>query len=175
MEVFSKQLLPFIGGALLPPLLTVVSRYPTKQITTPPHTPTPIMTPSPTPTPNPTPTPTPMPPTRKPTIPPTPTPTIPPVTSSQLDEWFSLYSGIYSVDRQRLWNIAVCESRLKPNATNGDYGGLYQFSTSTWKSTRKRMNLDTNPQLRFNPEESIKAAAFLLSTRGHSPWPNCSK
>lgn len=174
MELFSKQLLPFIGGALLPPLFTIASRYPTEHITPKSHSPTPIIS-SPTITPNPTPTntPTPIPPTRKPTTPPT--PTIPPVTSSQLDEWFTFYSALYSVDRQRLWNIAVCESHLKPNATNGEYGGLYQFSTSTWKSTRNRMNLDTNPHLRFNPEESIKTAAFLLSTRGHSPWPNCSK
>jgi hypothetical protein len=97
------------------------------------------------------------------------------VKPEQLDEWFSKYSKEYSVDRQRLWNIAVCESELRPDAKNGDYGGMYQFSNNTWRSTRTRMNLPTDPSLRFHPEEAIKTAAFLLSTRGHSPWPNCSQ
>jgi hypothetical protein len=37
------------------------------------------------------------------------------------------------------------------------------------------MNLDPNPELRFNPEEAIKTAAFKISTVGFSPWPNCGK
>jgi hypothetical protein len=71
--------------------------------------------------------------------------------------------------------MAVCESNLKPQATNGDYAGLYQFSSRTWKSTRQAMNLDNDPVLRFNPEESIKTAAFKISTSGLSAWPNCNK
>lgn len=71
--------------------------------------------------------------------------------------------------------MAVCESNLKPHAKNGDYGGLYQFSARTWKSTRQAMNLDTDPNLRFNPEEAIKTAAFKISTSGLSAWPNCNK
>ena len=105
----------------------------------------------------------------------TPTPTLPPVTSSQLDQWFTKYSNLYSIDRQKLWKVAVCESNLRPGATNGDYGGLYQFSTNAWKSTRRAMNLDPNPELRFNPEEAIKTAAFKISIVGFSPWPNCGK
>jgi len=105
----------------------------------------------------------------------TPTPTLPPVTSSQLDQWFTKYSNLYSIDRQKLWKVAVCESNLRPGATNGDYGGLYQFSTNAWKSTRRAMNLDPNPELRFNPEEAIKTAAFKISIVGFSPWSNCGK
>jgi hypothetical protein len=59
--------------------------------------------------------------------------------------------------------------------TNGVYGGLFQFSSSTWISTRQAMNLDTNTELRFNPEEAIRTAAFKISTMGLSPWPNCGK
>lgn len=138
--------------------------------------PTPSLTPTPTPTLTPTLTPTPTPsptliPTRRPS--PTPTPII--VTSEQLDNWFTNYSNQYSVDRQKLWSIAVCESKLKPNAKNGDYAGLYQFSTNTWKSTRKNMNTDTDPDIRFNPEEAIKTAAFKISTGGIGAWQNCLK
>jgi hypothetical protein len=133
------------------------------------HLPTMTATPSPTSIPTPMPTQTP-----KPTKSPLPTPTPHTVSSQQLDEWFTQYSRTYSVDRQRLFSIAVCESNLHPEATNGVYGGLYQFDTRTWISTRKQMNTDTHADLRFHPEEAIKTAAFLLSTRGHSPWKHCS-
>lgn len=184
-----QHVLPFLGGALITPIILLqvqslnkkqegninilsmmVSHSPTPTIT---PSPIPTITPSPTLTPTPTTTPTPKP-TNTPAPTTTPTPTIPPVTSEQLDTWFTQYSSQYSVDRQRLWNIAVCESGLRTQATNGIYGGMYQFSPSTWYSTRNQMNLDTNPDLRFHAEESIKTAAFLLSSRGHSPWPNCS-
>jgi len=137
-------------------------------------TPTSTPTPSPTPTTTPSPTPTPRP---KPTATPTPTlfPTPTPVsaTAGQLDGWFTAYSNQYSVDRTKLWNIAVCESDLKPNAINEPYGGLFQFSASTWKSTRQQMNADTNTDLRFNPEEAIRTAAFHYSVMGLAAWPNC--
>jgi soluble lytic murein transglycosylase-like protein len=74
-----------------------------------------------------------------------------------------------------LVKIAVCESKLNPYARSLDYGGLYQFSTNTWINTRRTMNLDQNPDLRFNPEESIKTAAFKISTGGINAWQNCIK
>jgi hypothetical protein len=232
MDLLLRHFLPFIGAAILPPLITYLYKQPIQPIenitpppvnmivtptispqeptitpsptlnptptieqsATPRHTNTSTMTPQPTRTPtitstiNPllTPSSTIIPsPIRTPTATSTPVPTstptptntiiVVPVTSTQLDEWFTKYSTQFSVDRQRLWNIAVCESSLNPNAKNGDYGGMYQFSSSTWRSTRQRLNVDTNIQLRFNAEESIKTAAFLLSTSGHSPWPSCSK
>jgi hypothetical protein len=125
-------------------------------------TPTPTLTPTPTPTPIPTPTPSPI-------------PTPFPVSSQQLDNWFTQYANHYSVDRSMLWQIAACETGLRTNAINWIYGGMFQFSPNTWKVNRSLMGADTNPDLRFNPEEAIKTAAFLLSTRGPSAWPNCSK
>lgn len=125
-----------------------------------------------TPTPSPTPTPTNTP---TPTITPSPTPTPFPVTSQQLDEWFTNSANHYSVDRSLLWRIAVCETGLRPNATNWIYGGLFQFSPNTWKANRGLMGMDSDPDLRFNPEEAIRTAAFVLSTRGAGAWPNCSK
>jgi hypothetical protein len=195
MDFFLKPLLINLGKLLFLPLTLVVSASPvmpsgqTTMILTSP-TPTasasanpstitlaviqPSKLPEPTifpkispsviylPTPVPSPVPTPL-----------PSPII--VTSQQLDDWFTTYSNQFSVDRQKLWNIAVCESGLNPNVRNGDYGGLYQFATHTWQTTRTAMNLDSNPDLRFNPEEAIKTAAFKIATGGLSSWPNCSK
>jgi len=123
-------------------------------------TPTPTLTPTPSITPSP-----------KPTTTPTPTPV--PVSGNQLDTWFTQYSNHYSIDRDKLWRVAVCESGLRPNAINGPYAGLFQFSSSTWASTRKTMGMDSNIDLRFSPEEAIKTAAFKISTSGLSAWPNC--
>lgn len=142
-----------------------VNSQPTVTVT---NTPIPTSTPIPSPTPTPTLTP-------KPSSTPTPTITPIPVTNQQLDSWFTKYSNYYSVERDRLWSIAVCESKLNPNAKSGDYAGLFQFAQSTWQITRKLINLDPNPDLRFNPEEAIKTAAFKISTGGLSSWKNCVK
>lgn len=108
------------------------------------------------------------------TLTPSPTPQPASVTAEQLDNWFKSYSGQYSVSEETLRKIAVCESRLNPNATWGPYAGMYQFATSSWTSTRNLMNLDPNPDLRFNAEESIKTAAFKMSVSGTGAWPSCS-
>ncbi len=115
-----------------------------------------------------------------PTLTLTPTPTVTPspsyrFTSSQLDEWFTRFASENSVDRSTLRKIAVCESGLNPLAVNGIYGGLFQFSSSAWTNTRKQMNEDTNPGLRFNPEQAIKTAAFKIAVGGRNSWPNCGK
>ena len=154
--------LSVFGNQTLPPLTTSDG----KSIVLDFNTPTPTSTPTPSPTPTNTPTPLPT---------STPTPTPYPVTSQQLDDWFTKYANQYSVDRSLLWHIAACETGLRPNATNWIYGGMFQFSPNTWEANRIVMGLDPNPTLRFNPEESIKTAAFLLSTRGPGAWPNCGK
>ena len=135
--------------------------------------PLPTFTPTPTPTNTPTPTPTSTP---TPTYTPTPTPTkqIPPSASS-LDEFFSKYSKEYGIEESALRKIAVCESGYNTSASNGPYGGMFQYSDSTWTSTRSQMGLDGNPELRFNAEESIKTTAFKISRGGIGAWPNCSQ
>ncbi|MCL4338549.1 transglycosylase family protein [Patescibacteria group bacterium] len=67
----------------------------------------------------------------------------------------------------------MCESGLNPKADNGIYGGLYQFSAGSWETTRIRMNLNPDPNLRFNAEEAIKTAAFKLAADGVYAWPHC--
>ena len=106
-----------------------------------------------------------------PTLQPFPSPTL--VTLTQMEEWFTYYSNKESVSRDLLKKIAVCESGLNPNAENGIYGGLYQFSTSAWASARRAMNASTDATLRFQAEEAIKTAAFKIATGGAGIWPNC--
>ncbi len=130
--------------------------------------PIPTVTPSPTPRPTQTPKPTPFPTS-------TPLPVFPAFSKDQLNHWIKHYSSLYSVSEELLKKIAVCESKLNPKAQNGPYAGIYQFSSNTWKSTRGTMNLDSDPNLRFNAEEAIKTAAFKISISGPGAWPNCMK
>lgn len=114
--------------------------------------------------------------TRTPTPAFTPTPTPRPTLSpSSLDDLFTTYASRYNVDRELLKRIAFCESKFNPAAVNGIYGGLFQFSESAWRITRLRMGENQQPELRFNGEEAIKAAAFKISRDGTAAWPNCSK
>lgn len=106
-----------------------------------------------------------------PTPVPTPTPDVwsPP----HLEGWFAQYAGQYGVDKNVLERLANCESHFNPSASNGDYLGMFQFSTRTWQDYRMKMGLDANPDLRTNPEESIKTAAYVIQQRGTAPWPAC--
>lgn len=127
--------------------------------------PTPIPTPKPSPSPSPSPSPTPT---------PTPKPIPIIINNEQLNSFFSKYAGEYGVDEELLKYIAECESNMNPQAVNGPYGGLFQFTPRTWAATRQTMPADPNPALRFNPEEAIKTAAFKISRGGIGAWPNCS-
>jgi hypothetical protein len=103
----------------------------------------------------------------------TPSPTSPPTTN--LNELFAKYSMMYSVNEETLRKIAICESKLNPNAQNGPYAGLYQFTLAAWSKVRGQMNADPNPTLRYSPEEAIRTAAFEISQHGPTAWPNCGK
>jgi len=133
-------------------------------------TPTPTLTLTPIPTPTPTPRPTSTP-TPRPTATPTPSPTLWPTTS--YEEYFDKYSLQYNVSKDLLKKIANCESHINPTSRSGDYGGMYQFTANTWQSTRAAMGLDTNTDLRFNAEESIKTAAYKIGNKGQDAWKNC--
>jgi hypothetical protein len=146
------------------------------------ETPEPTVTPSPTPLPTQTPIPTLVPtdtPTPFPTVPPVPTPT--PLPTPTPDVWsppdiepiMARYAGQYGVDKNVLERIANCESHFNPNSVNGDYAGMFQFSTNTWINARLQIGFDPNPALRTNIEESIRTAAYLVSLRGTEPWPAC--
>jgi len=129
-------------------------------------TPTPTSTPTPTPSPTPTPMPT-------PTLTPNPIPI--PLTSANLEDLFTKYANLYSVNKDLLKKIAACESGYNPNAKYGDYIGMFQFSSGAWINSRALMGQDGNLDLRTNAEESINTAAFKISRGEISAWPNCSK
>jgi len=135
-------------------------------------TPTPTSTPTPTPTQTPTPTMTPTP-TITPTPSPTPTPLPPPIPYHILDELFQRYAGAYSIDINLLKKIAICETENNSSAVNGAYVGLFQFTAVSWKTNRIEMGFDANPVLRFNAEESVRTAAYLISKGKLFMWPNC--
>lgn len=102
-------------------------------------------------------------------------PPLPTITPSAHDDLYQRFAGEFGIDQTTLTLIAQCESRHNPAAANGDYAGLFQFSSSTWQSTRTSMGLDPNPEHRFNPEEAIRTAAFKIAAGGVRAWYNCAK
>lgn len=134
-------------------------------------TPTPSPTTEPTNTPTPTPKPKPQP---TPTLKPTPTPiSQTKVSSEQINSLIERFASQYGVDPSVLRSIAVCESGFNPLATNLNYAGLYQFTPTTWTKYRGQLGEDTNPDLRFNAEEAVQTAAYVLSLSQTSIWPSC--
>lgn len=135
-------------------------------------TPTPASTPTATPTPTPTNTPTPEPTsTPEPAATPTPQPTLAPV--PDLETLFQKYSDEYVVAKDLLKRIAKCESGFNSEADTGLYVGMFQFASQTWINARNAMGLDPNPDLRKNPEESIRTAAFMIERGQQNAWKNC--
>jgi len=133
-------------------------------------TPEPTATPTPSPTPTPTPTPTP-----RPTAIPTPTPKPQPEFSSeQIYHMIDKYSAEKGVNPNVIRHLAVCESGFNPEARYHIYGGLFQYAPATWKSFRKIMGLNTDPDLRFNAEEAIKTTVYIVSLGRLYHWPNCA-
>ena len=132
----------------------------------------PTATPFPTSTPEPTasPQPTAIP---KPTAVPTPIPVVIISSPGDLEVLFAKYSDEYHVDRELMKRIARCESHFNPQADTGTYAGMFQFASQTWISTRQRMGMDPNPDLRKNAEESIRTNAFMLANGQQNAWRNC--
>lgn len=90
---------------------------------------------------------------------------------------FDQYSAQFGVDKTVLKKIAWCESHYNAGSQSksGAYGGMYQFSASTWASTRQAMGADPNPDLRFDANEAILTAAFKIAAGGIRAWPVCSR
>lgn len=176
-ETQNKEVLSYLSGS--------VGQEQEEVYLGPTYVPLPSLSPSPTPVVKPTAQPTLQPTsfvassTINPSPSPTPTPESEPTeiqdywSPPEMDPIFARFAGEYGVDKNTLERIAVCESHFNPNARNGPYLGMFQFSSRSWISARSQMGLDTNPDLRTNIEESIRTAAFMLKTRGTSPWPAC--
>jgi hypothetical protein len=133
--------------------------------------PTPTLIPTVVPTPTDSPTPTPKP---KPTMVPIPTPKPPPKYSSEEIYGFTNnLAGQYGVDPNVIRHIAICESGFNPLAKNSMYAGMFQFDAPTWKSFRKMMNKNPDPDLRFDAREAVETVAYMLSIHREALWPNC--
>lgn len=107
---------------------------------------------------------------------PTPSPThVPqPVLSAQeIHKLMERFASQYGVDVNVLRHIAVCESGFNPSATNRNYAGLFQFNKTTWENNRRLMGEDPNVDLRYNAEESVQTASFIISKGKNYIWPNC--
>ena len=98
-------------------------------------------------------------------------------TPDELEQFFEQYASEYGISSETLKIIAKCESNFNAQivSKNGLYAGLYQYSAATWKSTRKQMGLEENPDLRFDAQEAIRTSAFKISRGGISAWPTCGK
>ncbi len=123
-----------------------------KQVTS-----TPTKTPTPTPSPTSTPAPTPQ----------------PEFSSEQINAFIERFAAQYAVDPNVLRHIAVCESGFNPLAHKLSYAGLYQFSPRTWEKYRRLIGEDANLDLRFNAEEAVQTAAYVLSINQAYIWPSC--
>jgi soluble lytic murein transglycosylase-like protein len=128
--------------------------------------PTPTLMASPSPTPPPTPKPT-----KKPT--PTPKPQ-PEFTAEQIYHLIDKYSAQRGVNPNVIRYIAICESGFNPKAKNYIYGGLFQYAPATWKSYRKMMGENPDPDLIYNAEEAIKTTVYIVSLGRLYHWPNCT-
>lgn len=125
--------------------------------------------------------PTPVPtsePTAIPTSVPTaiPSPTVvpqPQYSQEQIHGFIERFSSQYGVDPNVMRYIAICESGFNPKAVNGPYFGLYQFGATSWVTNRKAMGEDADTSLRFNAEEAVQTAAYVVSIGKGWVWPNC--
>ncbi len=104
-------------------------------------------------------------------------PQVPQPAPADLENWFNLYATANNIEVDLLKRIAYCESHYHAGSIskNGTYAGMYQYSASTWASTRNAMGLDPNPDLRLNPEEAIKTSAWKIAHGGLGAWPHCGR
>ena len=95
----------------------------------------------------------------------------------EFEHYFYEFGEAFGVNPQALMHIAKCESHMNPasQSKNGLYGGMYQYMSSTWESTRNSMGADPNPDLRFDAKEAIYTTAFKIAVGGIGAWPHCSK
>ncbi|MFF8846703.1 ubiquitin-like domain-containing protein [Streptomyces sp. NPDC015127] len=68
--------------------------------------------------------------------------------------------------------LAHCESGGRPGAVDpsGNYGGLYQFDTGTWRALGGSGRPQDAP-----PAEQTYRAKKLYVQRGATPWPHCGR
>lgn len=151
-NVFTK---PEVLGIVAPELTPTITITPTVEPTPTDIPPTPTNTPKPTRIPTPTPKPQAK------------------YTSEEIYNMINQYSGEKGVSPDVIRHIAQCESGFRPEARNYIYAGLFQYDVPTWKSFRKMMGQDPDPDLRYDAKEAIKTTVYLVSLGKLYLWPNC--
>ncbi|MEU0374952.1 ubiquitin-like domain-containing protein [Streptomyces sp. NPDC006283] len=83
-----------------------------------------------------------------------------------------LPSSVHGADGLNWAALAHCESGGRPGAVDpsGNYGGLYQFDTGTWRALGGTGRPQDAPA-----EEQTYRAKKLYVQRGASPWPHCGR
>lgn len=86
-----------------------------------------------------------------------------------VDHALKLAAATHGVSATKLRRVAICESTLNPDATNGQYVGLFQFGTPLWNTTPYRRFSRTDPYA------AAAAAAWAFKRGMASHWPLCGK
>ncbi|MFF2997324.1 ubiquitin-like domain-containing protein [Streptomyces sp. NPDC057950] len=78
--------------------------------------------------------------------------------------------SVKGADHLNWSGLAACESGGRPAAVDasGNYGGLYQFDTHTWRS----LGGSGRPQDAPATEQTMRAKKLYVR-RGAAPWPHC--
>jgi hypothetical protein len=107
-------------------------------------------------------------------VPVSPPATAPPsAPTSGVEQWRGLVEAYFPPgDVERVLRIMACESGGNPNAKNphSTASGLMQFIAGTWRWVAPQAGVDSDLDARFDPEQNIRAAAWLWSNGGPTHW-----
>lgn len=73
----------------------------------------------------------------------------------------------HGISPDRLVRVARCESTLNPNAKNGQYGGLFQFSDKTWDWFASMRGVGGS---KWNASDAANMAAWAFANGYASHW-----
>ena len=78
------------------------------------------------------------------------------------------YCGQYGCNPVQLKRVIMCESTNNPNARNGIYSGLFQFSPATFRSYSTKMGL-VNANI-WDAEDQINVASWMFANGQARQW-----
>ena len=78
------------------------------------------------------------------------------------------YCGQYGCNPIQLKRVMMCESTNNPNARNGIYSGLFQFSPATFRSYSTKMGL-VNANI-WDAEDQINVASWMFANGQARQW-----
>ena len=78
------------------------------------------------------------------------------------------YCGQYGCNPVQLKRVMMCESTNNPNARNGIYSGLFQFSPATFRNYSTKMGL-VNANI-WDAEDQINVASWMFANGQARQW-----